>query len=168
MTSKKQVIESKIIQSADSLELSRLINYWRLRNRKVVFTNGCFDILHLGHIDYLSKAADLGHELVVGLNTDHSVRRLKGPGRPVNDQDARARLLASLFFVSAVVLFDEDTPYELIKKVQPQVLVKGSDYKAEDIVGYDVVTARQGEVITIDFLEGFSTSAIIEKLRREE
>ncbi len=168
MSSKKQVIESKIIQADDNRHLSRLINNWRLRERKVVFTNGCFDILHLGHIDYLSKAADLGHELVVGLNTDQSVRRIKGAGRPINDQDARARLLASLFFVSAVVLFDEDTPYELIKKVQPHVLVKGSDYKAEDIVGYDVVKARQGEVITIDFLEGFSTSAIIEKLRQEK
>ncbi len=168
MSSKKQVIESKIISSADSRELSRLINYWHFHERKVVFTNGCFDILHLGHIDYLLKAADLGHELVVGLNTDQSVRRLKGPGRPVNDQEARARVLASLFFVSAVVLFDEDTPYELIKKVKPHILVKGSDYKAEDIVGYDVVTAYQGEVVTIDFLEGFSTSAIIEKLRRTE
>lgn len=168
MISKKQVIESKIVQANDNAQLLRLISNWRKRERKVVFTNGCFDILHLGHVDYLSKAADLGHELVVGLNTDQSVRRLKGTGRPVNDQDARARLLASLFFVSAVVLFDEDTPYELIKKVQPHVLVKGSDYKAEDIVGYDVVTAMKGEVVTIDFLEGFSTSAIIEKLRQEE
>jgi D-glycero-beta-D-manno-heptose 1-phosphate adenylyltransferase len=159
----RDIIEQKIL-SPDNLN-ARLA-YWRFKEKKIVFTNGCFDILHKGHIDYLSQAADHGHVLIVGLNTDASVARLKGEGRPVTGQIARAELLASLFFVSAVVLFDEDTPYELIKTVQPDVLVKGSDYRAEDIVGYDIVKAKGGEVVTIDFLEGYSTSAIIEKLNR--
>jgi rfaE bifunctional protein nucleotidyltransferase chain/domain len=138
---------------------------WRFLNKQIVFTNGCFDILHKGHIDYLSAAAETGDVLVVGLNTDQSVRRLKGESRPVQDEIARARILASLFFVDAVMLFDEDTPYELIKKVQPDVLVKGADYKPEDIVGYDVVKNKGGDVITIDLTEGYSTTSIIEKSR---
>ena len=167
MVRKKEIVASKIIEAGDYQSLSRHLNYWRFHEKQVVFTNGCFDILHLGHLDYLSKAADLGPVLVIGLNTDASVSRLKGPGRPVNDQQSRAQLLASLFFVSLVVLFDEDTPYELIRQVQPDILVKGSDYRAEDIVGYDVVKARQGQVVTIDFLEGYSTSSLIEKLRQQ-
>jgi rfaE bifunctional protein nucleotidyltransferase chain/domain len=131
---------------------------------KVVFTNGCFDIVHRGHVEYLSRAADFGDCLVIGLNTDASVSRLKGENRPIVDQESRAILLAALQFVDAVVYFDEDTPYELIKEIQPDILVKGSDYKVEDIVGYDIVTGRGGTVETIDFVEGFSTSDIIEKI----
>jgi D-glycero-beta-D-manno-heptose 1-phosphate adenylyltransferase len=159
---KQEILLKKIIPAE---ELSCRLAYWRFKERKIVFTNGCFDILHLGHIDYLSKAADHGDVLIIGLNTDDSVRRLKGPGRPVNNEQARAEVLASLFFVSAVVFFEEQTPYELIKKVQPDVLVKGSDYKAEDIVGYDIVKAKGGEVVTIDFLHGYSTTGIINKLK---
>lgn len=132
--------------------------------RKVVFTNGCFDLVHQGHIDYLSKARDLGDVLVVGLNTDASVRRLKGPRRPINDEHSRALLLASMLFVDYVVLFDEDTPYELIKTLQPDILVKGSDYRPEDIVGYDIVMAKGGRVETLDFLPGFSTTSIEDKI----
>lgn len=113
----------------------------------------------------MSKAADLGDILVIGLNTDDSVSRLKGPNRPIVDQQSRALLLASLFFVSAVVLFDEDTPYELIKIIQPDVLIKGADYKVEQIVGHDIVQAKGGQVITLEFLPGFSTSAIEKKIR---
>ena len=156
-------IQSKIFQQAND-DLGRLIAYWNFKNQKIVFTNGCFDILHRGHIDYLVKAADLGNALVIGLNTDASVSRLKGAGRPVQDQDSRALVLAALRFVSAVVLFDEDTPYQLIKAVQPDLLVKGSDYKTDDIVGADIVKAKGGEVQTIDFLEGYSTSGIIRRL----
>jgi rfaE bifunctional protein nucleotidyltransferase chain/domain len=156
-------IQSKIFQQAND-DLGRLIAYWNFKNQKIVFTNGCFDILHRGHIDYLAKAADLGNALVIGLNTDASVSRLKGAGRPVQDQDSRALVLAALRFVSAVVLFDEDTPYQLIKAVQPDLLVKGSDYKTDDIVGADIVKAKGGEVQTIDFLEGYSTSGIIRRL----
>ncbi|NCA85745.1 MAG: D-glycero-beta-D-manno-heptose 1-phosphate adenylyltransferase [Clostridia bacterium] len=156
-------LQSKIFPQAND-ELGRLVAYWNFKNQKIVFTNGCFDILHRGHIDYLAKAADLGNVMVIGLNTDDSVMRLKGAGRPVQDQDSRALTLAALRFVSAVVLFDEDTPSELIKAVQPAVLVKGSDYKTDDIVGADIVKAKGGSVQTIDFLEGYSTSGIIRRL----
>ncbi len=155
------IISQKIITPE---QLPETLENWRLHKKRIVFTNGCFDILHLGHVDYLSKAADQGDILVAGLNTDASVQRIKGPDRPVNNQNARARLMASLFFVSAVVFFDEDTPWNLINAIQPDVLVKGSDYKAEDIVGYDIVKARGGEVVTIDFLEGYSTTGILQKL----
>ena len=153
------------ILSPDQLILK--LAYWRFKNYRVVFTNGCFDILHLGHIDYLSKARSTGDILVIGLNTDDSVRRLKGSSRPINDQNARARILASFSFVDAVVMFDEDTPYELINMVQPDILVKGSDYKPEDIVGYDILKAKGGKVITIDFLEGYSTSGIVDKIKND-
>lgn len=161
--SKTEFIKRKII-AADKID--SLLVMWRFQEKKVVFTNGCFDLLHLGHIDYLSKAADLGDILLIGLNTDASVSRIKGPQRPILDEYARAMMLASLQFVDAVVLFDEDTPYELIKRVQPDVLVKGKDYKAEDVVGYDIVMDKGGSVETIDLVEGYSTTALIEKLRQ--
>lgn len=154
-------IENKILQPE---ALPEKLAYWRFKSQKIVFTNGCFDLVHQGHIDYLSKARDLGDILIIGLNTDNSVRRLKGSHRPINDEKSRALILASFLFVDAVILFDEDTPYELIKKVQPDILVKGSDYKAEDIVGYDIVTAKGGKVETLDFLPGFSTSGIEKKI----
>lgn len=135
--------------------------------KTIVFTNGCFDILHKGHIEYLSKASDLADLFVIGLNTDHSVQILKGPKRPLQDQDSRAMVLASLQFVDAVVLFDEETPYQLIKSLQPDILVKGADYKPEDIVGYDIVTKNGGKIITIDFVPGYSTSAIAKKLKED-
>lgn len=165
MISKGRLIEEKIFSLSQREALQKKLNYWRFSDQKVVFTNGCFDILHPGHIDYLSKAADLGQKLIVGLNTDASVARLKGPARPINNQQVRAIMLASLFFIDAVVLFDEDTPYELIKMVQPDFLVKGSDYKPEDIVGFDVVQKKNGQVVTIDFLEGYSTTGLISKLK---
>ncbi len=140
------------------------LGYWRFHQKKVVFTNGCFDILHRGHIEYLANAADLCDVLIIGLNTDDSVSRIKGKGRPIQDQTSRAMILSALHFVDAVVLFNEDTPYDLIKFVKPDVLVKGSDYKPEDIVGYDIVKEKEGEIVTIDFLEGFSTSSIIERV----
>jgi len=156
---KTEVIKSKIL---DSDELERNLAFWRFKNRKIVFTNGCFDILHRGHIEYLAQANDTGDVLIIGLNTDASVRRLKGAGRPVNPQEARAMVLASLLFVDAVVLFDEDTPYNLIKTIQPDVLIKGADYKPENIVGYDIVTAKGGRVETVALVEGFSTTKVIE------
>ena len=157
-------LKQKIL-SPDLLE-SNLVR-WHFKQKKIVFTNGCFDILHLGHIDYLSKAKDLGDLLIVGLNTDHSVKMLKkGVNRPIQDENSRALILASLHFVDAVVLFDEETPYELIKTVQPDVLVKGSDYQPEEIVGYDIVKNKGGEIVTIDFLPGYSTSLIEEKIRK--
>lgn len=130
----------------------------------VVFTNGCFDILHPGHVDYLERARGMGTCLVVGLNSDASVRRLKGPRRPVNDQASRARVLAGLACVDFVVVFDEDTPYELIRQVRPQVLVKGGDWSLDRIVGRDLVEAAGGRVCSIPLLGGHSTTAIIERI----
>ena len=148
-------------------ELLLKLPTWK-REGKIVFTNGCFDILHLGHLDYLDKASELGHKLIVGLNTDASVTRLKGASRPVNNEQARAMVLASLAFVDAVVLFKEDTPYELIQRIVPNVLVKGSDYSVEEIVGHDIVLENGGSVIPIDLLEGYSTTSIIEKMQNGE
>lgn len=140
-----------------------------LRNsgKKIVFTNGCFDILHPGHVDYLSQARDLGDYLVLGLNTDASVRLLeKAPGRPINDENSRAAVLAGLGCVDAIVMFDEQTPYELIKFLEPDVLVKGNDYKIEQIAGFDIVQGRGGKVVTIPLLQGYSTTSIIEKIKK--
>jgi rfaE bifunctional protein nucleotidyltransferase chain/domain len=137
---------------------------WKQNNQKVVFTNGCFDIVHLGHIDYLEKAKQKGDILVVGLNSDASVKRLKGEKRPIMPQYARERMLAALAFVDAVVLFEEDTPKELIETICPDILVKGSDYEVKNIVGSDFVLKNGGKVETLDLVEGFSTSQIIEKI----
>jgi rfaE bifunctional protein nucleotidyltransferase chain/domain len=148
-------------------EAELLVARWKRDNQKVVFTNGCFDILHLGHIDYLEKARTIGDKLIVAVNTDDSVRRLKGPQRPLNSEYSRARLLAALDFVDAVVLFNEDTPYEIISTLVPNLLVKGSDYSIDDIVGADVVINNGGSVETIDLVEGFSTTGLIEKIKNE-
>lgn len=153
-----QLIKNKIFQLS---VFSSQFSAFHSQGMKVVFTNGCFDILHRGHIEYLSKAADMGDVLVVGLNTDASVKRLKGEGRPVNNEEARALVLASLSFVDAVVLFDDDTPYELIKAIRPDVLVKGADYKVEEIVGYDIVTSYGGTVTTVPLVEGYSTTKFL-------
>ncbi len=155
-------LQSKIVY--DYQELANTLAYWNFKSQKVVFTNGCFDILHRGHVEYLAKAASLADLLIVGLNTDSSVARLKGSTRPIQDETSRAMVLASLVFVSKVVLFDEDTPFELIKFIQPDILVKGSDYKTEDIVGYDIVKSKGGEIVTIDLVDGYSTTAIVRKL----
>jgi D-glycero-beta-D-manno-heptose 1-phosphate adenylyltransferase len=162
MEKKLDLIKSKII--TDWNELSFFIAYCRLKDRKIVFTNGCFDILHRGHIEYLSKAARHGDELIVGLNSDASVKILKGESRPIQDEQSRALILAALGFVSRVVLFEQETPYELIKLVQPDVLIKGGDYKPEKIVGNDIVKAKGGKVVTIAFVPGFSTTGIINKM----
>jgi D-glycero-beta-D-manno-heptose 1-phosphate adenylyltransferase len=159
---KLEFIQSKIHIAKEGLFSA--IQLWNFRNQKIVFTNGCFDIIHKGHIEYLHKAADLGDILIVGLNTDESVKKLKGPTRPYFDQYTRALILASLHYVSQVVMFDEQTPYELIKYIRPDILVKGSDYKPEEIVGYDIVTAKGGQVVTIDLTPGFSSTAMIDKI----
>jgi len=146
--------------------LQAFVSDCKKQNKKIVFTNGCFDILHRGHVEYLAHARDLGDVLILGLNTDESVKRQgKSPERPINKEDTRAIILASLSCVDAIVLFNEDTPYNLIKLVQPDVLVKGNDYKAEDIVGYDIVTEAGGKVITIQLVDGFSTTKLIEKMK---
>ena len=148
-------------------QLQEQVAHWQGQGEKVVFSNGCFDILHLGHIDYLEKARELGDRLVIGLNTDASVKTLKGPQRPINDEQARARMLAALGFVDGVVLFAEETPYELISALKPDILVKGNDYQIKDIVGAQEVLKAGGEVKTVELVEGYSTSSIIEKIKAQ-
>ena len=155
-------LKEKIVSQDQAL---KELKTWREKNKKIVFTNGCFDIIHPGHIDYLSQARDLGDILVLGLNTDQSVRRLnKGSNRPINDERTRANVLAGLASVDLIVFFDEETPYNLIKLLQPNVLVKGKDYEVEKIIGFDILKENGGEVITIPFLEGYSTSSLIKKI----
>lgn len=165
------IIKSKI---STKEELLRKIAIWKFQNKKIVVTNGCFDLLHQGHIDYLSKAADAGSILIVGINSDNSVKRLgKGINRPIQDESSRALIIASLHFVTAVILFDEDTPYQLIQVIQPDVLVKGADYDSNEtnpqnkkyIVGSDILKANGGKIQTIEYLEGFSTTNIERKIK---
>lgn len=156
------IIKKKIMTGE---ELKHHLSVWRFLEKKIVFTNGCFDILHLGHVDYLSKAADFGNILIIGVNSDASTRRLKGPNRPINDEISRSMLLSSLHFTDAIIIFDEETPYELIKLVRPDVLMKGSDYNLSNIVGADIVKSYNGLVQTIEFLPGYSTSIIEERIK---
>ena len=150
---------------SDLASLKSRINTWKNEGKKVVFTNGVFDLLHIGHITYLSKAAELGDKLIIGLNADSSVKRIKGDSRPINPQDSRAALLASFFFVDAVVVFEEDTPLNLITALMPDILIKGADYTIDNIVGAKEVLANGGEVETITFVEGYSSTSIIQKIR---
>lgn len=142
------------------------IKKWKKEGKKIVFTNGCFDIIHAGHVDYLEKAKSLGDVLIVGLNSDESVRRIKGKDRPVNLQQHRKKVLEALKPVDLVIIFDEDTPERLIKLVRPDVLVKGGDWSIENIVGADFVRSYGGKVVTIDFVYDISTTKIIEKARK--
>lgn len=157
------------MQPKDKIVLLEDTKNWvkelKRNNRKVVFTNGCFDILHRGHIDYLFRASKLGDALIVAVNTDNSVRLLeKSPERPIQDEESRALIIASLYFVDKVILFNEQTPIKLIRTLLPDILVKGADYKPEDIVGYKEIIENGGTVETISFLEGYSTTRIVNKI----
>lgn len=157
---------STITSKIQTLEqLPATLERWRQAGDRVVFTNGCFDILHYGHLHYLAEARDLGDRLVIGLNSGASVQRLKGPTRPINDELTRTHLLAALQVVDAVVIFDEDTPLELIRLVQPDVLVKGGDWRPEQIVGSDLVLAQGGKVLSLPFIQGYSTTNIEQKIK---
>lgn len=159
----KGQIGSKIRMQPDALNR---VQSWRSdANTSIVFTNGCFDILHRGHLEYLAKAADLGTHLIIGLNSDASVKRLKGTERPINNEGDRAFALASLMFADLIVVFDEDTPANLIELFKPDVLAKGGDYVAESIVGYAETVARGGRIEIIPFCEGYSTTSLIHKLK---
>ena len=155
-------LRSKILSFS---ALENQLKKWRKLKQRIVFTNGCFDLLHFGHINYLAKARDLGDRLVVGLNTDASVSRIKGPSRPVQDEISRSHILAAMQCVDAVILFDEETPINLISMINPDVLVKGGDYEVKDIVGHEIVLNNKGKVCTIDFVDGYSSSALIEKVK---
>lgn len=160
LTSQRQGAAHKVLDSVSVLEFRD-----DHADKKIVFTNGCFDILHIGHIRYLQQASLLGDILVVGVNSDDSVKRLKGHERPINSEKDRVELLSALGFVDYVIVFKEDTPYELVRTLQPDILVKGGDYSPNDVVGRDIIKSRGGEVVIIPYVEGRSTTKIIEKLR---
>jgi rfaE bifunctional protein nucleotidyltransferase chain/domain len=155
-------IQDKILSLEQAIEIRK---QWKAADEKVVFTNGCFDLLHAGHITYLSEAAALGTKLIIGLNADKSVQVLKGPSRPVNDEKTRSLLLAAMQFIDAVVIFEEQTPQNLIHHLLPDVLVKGGDYTLNNIVGAKEVLANGGEVKTLSFLPGYSSTSIIDKIK---
>lgn len=136
------------------------------REKKIVFTNGCFDILHRGHVSYLNEAKSLGDLLIIGVNSDASVKRLKGESRPINAEEDRKFVLQNLKSVDFVEIFDEDTPYSLIKTIQPDVLVKGGDWAVEKIVGHDIVKAKNGEVYSLNFVDGYSTTKVINLIQK--
>lgn len=161
MTVKSQ---NKIVEQESFLQNVR---EWQNEGRKVVFTNGCFDILHPGHVDFLEQAKGYGDKLVVALNTNDSVSRLKGDTRPINNEDFRGQMLAALHCVDIITFFDEDTPIELIMKTNPDILVKGSDYEISEIVGAEEVLGNGGEVKTVSLLPGFSTTKFIERIKRK-
>ena len=144
--------------------LGRMISSLKASGKKIVFTNGCFDIIHVGHVDYLDKARRMGDLLVVGLNSDDSVKRIKGPSRPVNGESARAKVLSALIPVDFITIFGEDTPERLIKMLKPDILVKGGDWKAENIVGASFVKTYGGKVKVVPFVNGFSTTSVISRL----
>jgi len=145
--------------------LMKNIDQWKNENKKIVFTNGCFDLIHLGHIELLARSSDLGDVLIIGVNSDSSIRKLKGENRPIIEEDSRVKQLAALEFVDAVILFHEDTPQKLIEKIKPDVITKGGDYKAENVVGNEVVTQKNGQVVIIPLTQGYSTTSILKKIK---
>lgn len=156
--------DSKLLKDAAVLEF---VSKWKQEGLRLVFTNGCFDILHEGHVRYLNEASNLGDRLIVGLNADASVSRLKGPQRPINQQLSRAYVLAGLECVDAVIVFEEDTPLQLIQLIVPDVLVKGGDWNVNQIVGSDFVIQNGGQVFSLPFYNGFSTTSIAEKIKNQ-
>ena len=156
-------INSKIF-SLDNLK--NQVNAWKQAGKKIVFTNGCFDIIHRGHIEVLAQTAYLGDRLIIGLNSDSSIQKLKGEDRPIMTENSRAILLAALSFVDAVILFPEDTPINLISTLLPEILAKGGDYEIETIVGQEIVQNNGGKVILVPFVEGFSSTTIIDKIKK--
>ena len=164
MSKKLNKLKAKILKIKD---LSQIIKQWRLNGDKIVFTNGCFDLIHLGHLEILARSADLGDKLIVGINSDMSIKKIKGNSRPIIEEDSRAKQLAAIEFIDAVILFNEDTPYDLINILKPDVLTKGGDYKKNDIVGNQLINKEQGEVVIIPLTQGYSTTSILEKIKNE-
>ena len=164
MSKKLNKLKAKIFNIKD---LAKIINEWRLNGDKIVFTNGCFDLIHLGHLEILARSADLGDKLIVGINSDMSIKKIKGNSRPIIEEDSRAKQLAAIEFIDAVILFNEDTPYNLINILKPDVLTKGGDYKKNDIVGNQLINKEKGEVVIIPLTQGYSTTSILEKIKNE-
>ena len=157
-------VKNKIFNKNNLLEK---LEIWRSANKKIVFTNGCFDLIHLGHIEVLARSADLGDILIIGLNTDSSIKELKGNNRPIIEENSRAQQLASLEFVDAVILFNEQTPLELIKVIKPNVITKGGDYNSKQVVGNEIAVKNEGEVIIIPLTQGYSTTSILDKIKND-
>ena len=164
MSKKLNKLKAKILNIKD---LAKIINEWRLNGDKIVFTNGCFDLIHLGHLEILARSADLGDKLIVAINSDMSIKKIKGNSRPIIEEDSRAKQLAAIEFIDAVILFNEDTPYNLINILKPDVLTKGGDYKKNDIVGNELINKEQGDVVIIPLTQGYSTTSILEKIKNE-
>jgi D-beta-D-heptose 7-phosphate kinase/D-beta-D-heptose 1-phosphate adenosyltransferase len=161
-----QSIATKVFRDFDKFR--PILEEWKKKGAHLVFTNGCFDLVHRGHVEYLARAAAKGDKLIIGLNSDQSVQLLKGEGRPLTDEYSRALLLAAFSFVDAVVIFQEETPALLIEKILPDYLIKGNDYRIDEIAGYQTVIANGGIVETLDLVSGFSTSSLIKKIRNLE
>ena len=164
MSKSLEILNSKIL---DKERLLVKLSDWKEENKKIVFTNGCFDLIHLGHIEVIARSADLGDILIIGVNTDNSIKRLKGKNRPIVEEISRAKQLAALEFVDAVVFFDQDTPIDLIKMINPNIITKGGDYNTDQVIGNDIVTQNDGEVVIIPLTQGYSTTSILEKIKDE-
>jgi len=164
MSKSLEILNSKIL---DKERLLVKLTDWKEENKKIVFTNGCFDLIHLGHIEVIARSADLGDILIIGVNTDNSIKRLKGKNRPIVEEISRAKQLAALEFVDAVVFFDQDTPIDLIKVINPNVITKGGDYNTDQVIGNDIVIQNDGEVVIIPLTQGYSTTSILEKIKDE-
>ena len=164
MSKSLEILNSKIL---DKERLLVKLTDWKEENKKIVFTNGCFDLIHLGHIEVLARSADLGDILIIGVNTDSSIKELKGDNRPIIEEYSRAQQLASLEFVDAVILFNEQTPLELIKVIKPNVITKGGDYNSEQVVGNEITIKNEGEVIIIPLTQGYSTTSILDKIKND-
>ena len=147
--------------------LMKKIEKWRSENKKIVFTNGCFDLIHLGHIEILARSSDFGDKLIIGVNSDLSIKKLKGANRPIIQQSSRIRQLSALEFVDAVILFDEETPIKLIESIKPDVITKGGDYTAKNVIGNEVVSQKNGEVVIIPLTQGYSTTSILNKIKND-
>ena len=164
MSKSLEILNSKIL---DKKRLLVKLTDWKEENKKIVFTNGCFDLIHLGHIEVIARSADLGDILIIGVNTDNSIKRLKGSNRPIVEEISRAKQLAALEFVDAVVFFDQDTPIDLIKIINPNLITKGGDYNSDQVIGNDIVAKNNGEVVIIPLTQGYSTTSILEKIKDE-
>ncbi len=164
MSKKLNNLKAKIFNIKD---LSQIIREWRLNGDKIIFTNGCFDLIHLGHLEILARSADLGDKLIVGLNSDMSIKKIKGNSRPIIQEDSRAKQLAAIEFIDAVILFNEDTPYDLISFINPDIITKGGDYKKNDVIGNELMNKKAGKVVIIPLTQGFSTTSILEKIKNE-
>ena len=164
MSKSLEILNRKIL---DKERLLVKLTDWKEEDKKIVFTNGCFDLIHLGHIEVIARSADLGDILIIGVNTDNSIKRLKGKNRPIVEEISRAKQLAALEFVDAVVFFDQDTPMDLIKMINPNVITKGGDYNTDQVIGNDIVTQNNGEVVIIPLTQGYSTTSILEKIKDE-